>query len=322
MKTNRKNILAVLFAIVLGGLMAGCEGGGSSTKKGNDTPTQGEITIAADESLQPVVDAQREAFQMNYKKAKVNAMYKPETQAINEMLNDRARLVVITRELTDKEKETFKKDKTTYRSAKVAIDAPALIVNKANKDTMLTVDEIGDLFLKKKTKWSEIGLSKGPNEDVVIVFDNANSSNLTYMLNKYGIKDPKGLPIYSANGNKDVIEYVKTHKNALGIIGVNWVSDSDNERSQKFNHEVNVVSIAQKPNPSPTDYYHPFGYNIYYTWYPFRRDVYLVLKEPWMGMGSGFMSYVTSDPGQLVFLKAGLIPATRQVIVRTVKTGQ
>ena len=298
-------------------LLTNCGGGNGATEQ--DTPTNGSIVVASDESFQPFMEAEEEVFEHNYSTAKISIAYKPENEAINMLLNDKARVAVVTRELTPKEQIIFTQEKIKYRSVKVAYDAVALITNKSNKDTGITVQEFGDLMMKKKTKWSQVG-KNGSNEEVVMVFDNSNSSNLIYMMQKYGLKDKSKLPFYAVKGNKEVIEYVKTHSNALGLIGVNWISDGDDPSAKKFIGDINVLSVADKSTVNDA-YYQPFGYNILYKWYPFRRDVYVLLKEPWMGLGSGFMNYIATDQGQLVILKAGLIPATRPVYIQNVKTG-
>jgi phosphate transport system substrate-binding protein len=62
--------------------------------------------------------------------------------------------------------------------------------------------------------------------------------------------------------NKEVIAYVKSHKNAIGVIGTNWISDGDDPASLGFIKDINVMSVTDKPNPTKEDYYQPFGYNL------------------------------------------------------------
>ena len=53
--------------------------------------------------------------------------------------------------------------------------------------------------------------------------------------------------------------------------------------------------------------------------YPLIRDVYAVLTDPRMGLASGFTSFLTSDRGQRIILKAGILPATQPVRIVDVK---
>src|SRR5687767_8961982 len=70
-----------------------------------DTPTTGAITIVADESLQPIVEAEVATFNALHPKANITAIYLPEAEAINLMLEeDSIKLAVVTRKLTREER--------------------------------------------------------------------------------------------------------------------------------------------------------------------------------------------------------------------------
>ena len=64
-------------------------------------------------------------------------------------------------------------------------------------------------------------------------------------------------------------------------------------------------------------YYQPFGYNLALKKYPLRREIKYIIKEAHQGLGTGFLNYVSGDLGQLIVLKAGLIPLTRPITIRT-----
>lgn len=308
---------------VLSALVSSCGYVGNHPNENapTDTPAKGEITVAVDESFQNILDAEKYAFEQGYKYTKINVVYKPETEAINMMLNDKARLVVVARELTEKEKKVFEDDRTVYRSYKFAGDALALITNKTNKDTLITVKDVEALMKGKIKKWSEF--SKGGNsQEVVLVFDNSNSSNLTFLMDKFGISKKDKVPFFAMKSNKEVIAYVKSHKNAIGVIGTNWISDGDDPASLGFIKDINVMSVTDKANPTKEDYYQPFGYNLALKKYPLTRVIKCILKESHMGLGTGFINYMCMDQGQLIVLKGGLLPLTRPIQIRTVKIGE
>ena len=103
------------------------------------------------------------------------------------------------------------------------------------------------------------------------------------------------------------------------MIGNNWISDGDDQASLGFIRSVNVMSVSDKEAPLVSDYYQPFGYNLALQKYPLRREVRAILKESYMGLGTGFINYICGDSGQLIALKAGLIPLTRPINVRPVQ---
>jgi phosphate transport system substrate-binding protein len=56
--------------------------------------------------------------------------------------------------------------------------------------------------------------------------------------------------------------------------------------------------------------------------YPLRREVKIILKESYLGLGTGFVNYVCGDMGQLIVLKSGLIPLTRPITIRQYQISQ
>src|SRR6476620_10343771 len=77
-------------------------------KHGNvvDTPTTGKITIVADESLKPIVEAEVETFNALHKRAHIDVIYLPEADAIAAMLKeDSLKMAIVTRKLTADERK-------------------------------------------------------------------------------------------------------------------------------------------------------------------------------------------------------------------------
>jgi phosphate transport system substrate-binding protein len=311
-----KTLIILLCSGIL--LLGACDEKKTKKRDNADDPTKGEITIAVDESFAPILEAEVSAFTQSYKGTKVNIVSKPEAEAIGMMLKGQARFVTIARELTAQEKELFTQDGMQYRSYKFAADGLALIINKANKDTLIKMADLKALMTGNKSKWNEIG-GKSSGK-VTLVFDNPNSSNLRFLMDRFNLDRKAKVPFFALKNNKEVIEYVKAHKDAMGVIGVNWISDGEDASSLNFIRSISVMAVAEVENPSKDDYYEPFGYNIALKKYPLRREIKIILKEAHWGLGTGLINYMTGDNGQLIVLKSGLIPMTRQIQIRQVKT--
>ena len=290
-----------------------------------DTPTSGDITIGIDESFQPLMMAELDAFHASYKNAHIKAIYKPETSIIQELLRDSIRLAVVSRDFTKEEKEEFKRRNTSVRAYKIAVDAVCLIVNNKNLDSAYTVQQITDMMTGKTKKWSELN-PKNSKDSIRIVFDSNNSSNLAFLKKKLNLSDDFliGKNIFALNSNTEVMEYVNKHPNSMGVIGISWITDSSaNEKEvRRFMKENKVLAIvpdttAQKVENIHTDLdlnrYIPAQANIARKFYPFSRTVYILSHEPRSGLGTGFVSYILGDQGQRIVLKAGLLPFTMPI---------
>lgn len=289
-------------------------------RKYTDTYSSGKITIAVDESHKPVIDSEIMAFMAAYPKATIQAKYVSEGEAINLLVQDSARLAIINRPLNEKEKEALKKQQLSPKTLKIATDAVALIVHKGNKDSLLTVEQVGKILKGEIKNWKQISAS-AKDAEITCVFDNANSANLQYLFSRYNLSlELIKAKVFAAGNNNAVIEYVTQNPQALGFIGVNWISDLDSPRQADFSNQLGIVALADTVNPKTEDYYQPYQAYLGLKKYPFIRELLVVSRESRNGLGSGFMSWCAGDEGQRVILKAGLLPATQPV--RVVKLGK
>lgn len=109
---------------------------------------------------------------------------------------------------------------------------------------------------------------------------------------------------------------MEQNKNAIGVIGVNWISDFDDSTAINFLNRIKVLGISEDPAPISTEsYYQPYQAYIAQQAYPLRRYLYIISTEGRAGLGTGFAAYVAGDKGQRLILKSGLVPATMPVRV-------
>ncbi len=280
----------------------------------DEAPTRGNIRISIDESFQLLYDTQLYTFQSLYKNAKIAARYKPEADVLSDFMNDSVRTVVLTRELTKEEKDYLLSQKFVARTTKIAHDALALIVNKENPDTLLLDTQLADMFRGKTTSWKQVN-PKSSDKPINIVFDNNKSGNVRYFREKFALTGKFPSNCFAVNNNAEVIKYVKNNPSALGIISVNWISDTQDSVSEKFLENIRVVEVGT----NTLNYCKPYQGYIAEGSYPFCRDVYMLCRETFSGLGSGFASFVAGDQGQRIVLKSGLVPATMPIRLIEVK---
>ena len=273
-----------------------------------DGASYGTVAIASDESLQPMVEQLVQAYENTYPDAHFKVLFRPEQESVALMIRDSARLAFTTRELTANEQQVFKQKGIRYKPQPIATDGLALITNPQNKDSLTTIAELTRLFKGEISTWGQM---KGGSQlgKITLVFDNANSSNLNFMMRKFGLTDLKNLNIFSAGSNQKVIEYVRANPHALGFIGVNWISDGDLAQTAQLSRGVRVMGVSEKANPtSIKDYFQPFQRDLGLKNYPLHRTVYIISREMVGGLGSGLINYIMRDVGSLIIEKCGLWP--------------
>jgi phosphate transport system substrate-binding protein len=298
---SNKRYVAV--ALVFG--MA-CSGPSRQQEAVLDTPTSGKVTIAVDEALRPIVEAQIAAFEGIYTQADIEAVYLPEQRAIAYMLADSAVLAVVTRTLTAEEKEQLQSAMIWPAETRIAEDALAVILNAANPDTLLTTEELVGVLQGKQQQWKQLDAASSLG-NIQVVFDNAQSGAVRVL--KDSLAEMSELPTncFAVNSNPEVVAHVQANPNAIGIIGVSWVSDTDDSLSQQFIRDVKIAALYSS---AAADYIQPHQAYLAQKFYPLQRSVYVLSREARAGLGSGFTSFMASERGQRIVLKAGLVPAT------------
>jgi phosphate transport system substrate-binding protein len=285
-------------------------------KQLTDTPTSGRITIVADENYKPLVDSEIMVFESHYPEAKINVIYKPSAEVVKAMDDDSVRMIITAVPVdTAYFISYFKRKEYTPSNSFIAKDAVAIIANNSRKGLKITTKELADICSGKIADFSQLEHGGGAGK-ITLVFDNPASSTVEY------IQDSllKGLALtsnaFAQKSNLEVLTYVQNTKNALGVIGANWISDNQDEENLAFSKSIFPVEVRDGMN---SQYYYPPhpGYIASHL-YPMRRLMRATLKENGAGLGRGFLNFMTGEVGQRIVLKAGLVPAN--VITRVVET--
>lgn len=291
-----------VFTLAAIALLASC---GPANKPGEerDTPTSGTIRISVDETYKPLMEAEIKVFESLYKKAHIIAEYKPEAECFRDLLADSSRLIFVTRDFSDKEKAYIREEKKIKpESLLLAWDGVALITNHSNPDSILTLDQVRKIMDGSDTerKWQ-------------VVFDNQNSSTVRYIRDSINQGKPLPKDVMAANTNPEVVDYVAKMKNALGVIGVSWISDPNDSTTIEFTNKVTVVKVRADYG---SEFVKPYQAYIALGSYPLKRGLFYCLKEPYNGLGSGFATFLGSYEGQMIIGKFRLFPARLNIVFR------
>lgn len=278
-----------------------------------DTYSSGVIAIAADESFEPIVQEEIDVFESLYPLAGIVPRYTTEVEAINLLLKDSVRLAIATRTLTGEEMNSFHSRKFYPREIKLATDGLALIVNRANQDSLISVLDFGRILTGEAKEWKEVNPDSRLGA-IQVVFDNKNSSTVRFAMDSICGGKPLAVGNVSAlKTNRQVIDYVAKNSGAIGVIGVNWLGNRSDTTNLSFREEVRVMAVSAAGVATPENSFKPYQAYLYYGNYPLARSIYALLNDPRNGLPWGFASFMTSDKGQRIILKSGLVPATQPV---------
>lgn len=270
-------------------------------KKEEKSPSyhKGELTILTDESFKSVTEALAEGYMINYPETKIKITTKKEDLGFIDLLNDKARIAVMSRDLTAEELKTYEEHvELKFLPAKFAADAVVFVVPKDSPKESISMQEITQGMQSEKKEF---------------IFDGANSSNLNFVAQKLK-KQPKDLKYSVIPGSKNIIEELSKYPDKIGVIGLNTFSRPYDKESEQLRNLVKILPVEDKGILYDTDFK-----NLREMRYPFTRVLYFITNEGNFNIANGFIRYSCTQLGQLIVQKEGLQPYNmygRQVQMR------
>ena len=306
------------FAVAAVAFISSCA---NENKSGStDTFTSGSIQFAADESFSPIIEEVRELFEYKYPDAKLTPIYTNESEAVDLLMKDSLWLIITSRDYKPAELENLKARKQFPLSIRMAYDGLALVQNAQNTDSCISVKDIRRILTGEVKRWEEIypGSKLG---DIEIVFDNKKSSTVHYVEDSIlGGKPITAPSAFAVDSTAEVVEYVEQHKSAIGLIGSNWLNDKRDSTNLTFKRGIRPMAVSTLDVANDQNSYKPYQYYFYNGSYPFTRTLYILLNDTNShGLPTGFKNFIISqNEGQMVILKAGLLPAYGNITFRSV----
>jgi len=296
-------VIALVFITIT--VFLACKDKAEDKKK--ETILTGEMELYVDQTVQSLVEGQVEVFENQYD-AKINLTTKSESEIVNDLLTGKTSMAVLTRRLTQKEENYFKNKKIIPRISHFASDAVVFIRNKSLKDTVIDLDEVYNLLHGKSSAIKKL------------VFENPNSSVVTYMNRWANVPNGNKENVFSLNSTKEVLDFVAKNPDAIGVIGMDAVAEPYPEWRTLVDG-LNILAVKNvKKGMNNKLYYMPSQANLGAGLYPLKRSIYVLNYQGFAGLGTGFASFVVGDIGQRIVLKANLLPITipeRNINIRT-----
>ncbi|MBR1395749.1 MAG: substrate-binding domain-containing protein [Prevotella sp.] len=273
--------------------------------------------FTSDESFYPILDEELEVFAL-HAEGELEAIYTDQEDAIRRLMKNEVWLAFATRQLSQKEMDGLKSKNFLPRVIPIAYDGLAIIVNNANPDTCISVKDFARILSGEVSNWKDLYPNSKLGE-IDVVFDNPKSSTVTWCVDSIlGGKPIDSHNIGAVKKSAEVIDWVEKHENALGIIGSNWLNDKHDTTNVTFKKNITVMKVSRLDSATVRNSWRPYQYYLYNGNYPLVRTIYAILNEPRSGVPSNFAHFCRLPKGQLIFLRAGLLPVQAGVEVRDV----
>lgn len=253
---------------------------------------RGTVEMYVESSVYPIVEDINEVFKTYYNNADIKLKMLSQNEILNSVYKDSGRLAILPKSFTAKELEVFK-GRVVPKVTPIAKDAVLFITQKNATDTLIKYQDVIDVF--KGTKKSE----------KVFVFHDANSTIVTNIMKDANVT-ALSKNVYYAKTVEEIVSYIDKNKNAVGVVGINWMLQPD----AKIKEGIKQLRSMLVYNDSLKNYYAPSQSTIADNTYPLIRTINIIDVQGKAGLGTGFASFAASDKGQRIILKAGLMPIT------------
>lgn len=271
----------------------------------DDTLTSGLIRIACDENFKSLMDEEIAVFEARTPGAIILPVYTNETEAIRLLTEDSVRFALVTRDVTARERADIGKRSLTVRKNLIGFDAIALVMNPANKDSVLSMPVLKKILTGEITEWSQI-YPDSPIGTIRMIVDNKESAIVRYIVDSITQGAPLTSNIYALGTSTEVMEKVMQMPNAMGMFGINAL----NHAPAGYQEKLRLVRISNEEPATVENSYLPYPGDIHSENYPLWRPVYVLLSDPKSGLSSGLSIFLAHEAGQIILLKAGLLPIT------------
>ncbi|MGL6105321.1 substrate-binding domain-containing protein [Romboutsia sp.] len=168
---SNKKLIAILTSIaVMSMSIIGCS---KPQESGSN------VTISGSTSVGPLIEKEGEAFKSSNPTINVQVNQLGSSAGINDCINGTVQIGMSSRDLKEDEKNTGLKE------VEIAYDGIALIINKSNTVTNLTLDQIKDIYKGKIVNWKEVS---GKDIPIVVVSREDGSGTRDAFQEKVGYK--------------------------------------------------------------------------------------------------------------------------------------
>ena len=193
-------------------------------------------------------------------------------------------------------------EKTKYPAlvkSVIAKDGIAIIVNPANEISVISAQNVADIYTGKFTKWSQIFGANVPNTNqqiVVIGRDSASGTRTFFDTDPtgflHGAKPVKTM--LEKNSNGAVAQTVAQTPGAIGYVSIGFISSDVKAIPIWYNDPSKAVAATVS--------------NVQDKSYPANRELFMFTNGAPSGLAGDFIKFIQSAQGQKIVSDEGYVP--------------
>ena len=283
----------------------------------NESTTRGHLHALIAESTAPAMVEQIHQFLSLHAEEGADVTYEivSSDEAIRRMMKDTVRFIVSTRPLTTEErKQASAVEGYELNQSIIAYDGIVVVVNKANTIQQITVTEVQKILDGTFSRWEQLSSKGNVKGSIDVLYQESSDASMfaeSRILQGHAVKKEARRTASSL----ETLKLVGDQRAAIGLVGVLWVD------SARVAAKVLKVAQAQQPADSlyriPDEalgkFFSPHPANIYRTYYPLKRAIYVITLSPFGTLAAGLGGFMASPTGQRMLLNRNIVPGTQRI---------
>ena len=263
--------------------------------------SQNVIQIKGSDSEVNLVQRLAEAFMKKNPGVNISVTGGGSGTGIAALINKTTDIANSSRDLSPIEEEGAKKAGVTPFRVVFATDGISAIVHPDNPVKKLTLEQLGKIFKGDITNWKDVGGKDGK----ISLYGRQSNSGTFVFFREFVVKADYSPHKKAMNGNAQIVEALKTDKNAIGYVAVGYVV---NEKGDVM-PGIKILDIAKDGaseafTPTVMD-------NVMTGKYPISRPLNQYLNGKPIGKLLDFIRFQISEEGQEIVRKQGFFPVQK-----------
>jgi ABC-type phosphate transport system substrate-binding protein len=298
---NRGVLIPLLLVIALG-----CAKQSEQTNE--ETATNGSLEVIADESLKPSIDSLVRGFMLENKRATVTVKYESAGQAVEDLLNQKARVVIIGRHLVGIERKVLADAKLSLPEFDMAENGIGVVVSTKSTLSALSMHDLRAIYRDEIKDWSKLSTSSGKYSGEIHKVLPPFASSFEWTLDSVFL-DPNVVPqghVARIGTTDSMLDAVRKDPLAVTFIGSAWKHVLDAHRDSSLKVLPLIADGSEK-----AVILHP-AY-IYQKVYPLTTEVNGYTFDSPNTLSRGFLAYAMTTHGQAVFKSFDILPKTQVI---------
>jgi len=278
------------------GVVAGCVARAPSGTTGAKTPAEVSFQNTGSDTLVNLALAWAERYMGENPGVRISVTGGGSGTGIAALINGTIQIANASREMSAEEIALAKRNGIEPVRHTVALDAIAVVANRENPVSGLTLRQISDLYQGRTSNWRGVG---GEDRPVVLLSRESNSGTYVYFLEQViRMGDDKSTALFSPEtllmpSSQGISAEVVQNPNAIGYDGLGYVTP-----------EQKVIAVA-RTEAGP--WVLPSVQTVLDSTYPVSRPLYMYTAGEPTGEIKRYLDWILG-PGQALVSALGFVP--------------